>query len=270
MSSYKVKLMSVHFTAGLLANPSTPLTHARIGWQNRIRANNFTATTAEVGYPATNIVNPGTYERYRPTTSPAVIVLDSGSPKISDYMAVQTKNLTNVQVEYSDDGISYTSLFNEATTDNTNMFLFNEVSARYWRVTLTGVSLQVVVLKIGLVLAMYRPKYGGVNPLPLARVTAVRPNLSETGQFLGASQKRIGVNGSIEWDNLPADWYRTNFDIFAQTNPRVQPFFIAWRPLTFSEDVNYAWATGDVSPSNSGTRDFMSVGLSMEGFIDAE
>lgn len=262
--------MSVHFTSDILTSPVTPLTHARIGWHNRITSTNFTATTAEDGYPATNILNPGTYERYRPTSSPAVITIDLLSALDVDYMAIQTKNATNVKLEYSSDDITYTPVLDEATTDNTTMFLFNEKTFRYWRITITGASLQVVATKLGLVLEMYRPKYGGVNPLPLSRVTAIRPNLSETGQFLGASQKRIGVNGSMEWDNLPADWYRTNFDIFAQTNPRIAPFFIAWRPITFSEDVNYAWATNDITPSNSGTRNFMNVNLSMEGFIDAE
>jgi hypothetical protein len=41
-----------------------------------------------------------------------------------------------------------------------------------------------------------------------------------------------------------------------------EPFFIAWRPSSFGE-VAYGRAMGVPIPSNSGTRDLMSVELQM-------
>lgn len=263
--------MSIFFTSGLTANPATPLTHPRIGWHNRATTANTSGSPSLSGFPVSNILNPGTYERYKPTTASFSVNVDLGSAQNVDYVATQTKNITTINVQYSDNGSTYISVLNETVDDNTNMFLFETQAHRYWRVTMYGAAdPQVVALKLGLVLEMPRPIYSGHAPMQLNRSRAIRPNLSETGQFLGASQKRAGLRGNFEFKHLTADWYRSNFDPFAATNPRIAPFFIAWRPETFSEDVHYGWGSNELNPSNMGVKDYMSVSLSMEGFIDAE
>ena len=89
----------------------------------------------------------------------------------------------------------------------------------------------------------------------------------EGGQWLGRSIIRKGVTTSYQWRHLKAAWYRQYFDPFVKS-ARTTPFFIAWRPETYPNEVAYAWAKSDIRPSNMGIRDFMEVTLSVEGLTD--
>ena len=117
---------------------------------------------------------------------------------------------------------------------------------------------------------MQRAIYGGHSPATLSRVTSVRPSLSETGQWLGATEVRSGYRSSYTWKHLTPSWYREHFDPFVANNPRANPFFIAWRPDRYPDEVVYAWATNDIQPTNMGTgRGLMEVSMSVEGFREA-
>ncbi len=62
---------------------------------------------------------------------------------------------------------------------------------------------------------------------------------------------------------MTARWYRDWFDPFVEAARRY-PFFIAWNPLRFPDEVLYGWCNEDIQPTNQGRRDFMSVGFSVE------
>lgn len=263
--------MSIYISSALVLAPSLefPLTHARIGWQSIATTTNISGTAGLANYPLTNIVNPATFERYKPSLVTATIDIDAGVGKVCDYVALQQKNVTTVEIYSSTDDITYTLLqeFNNGGQDGAIMALFTLDTARYWRVVLNGSNVEVIAFKIGESLALQRGIYGGHSPITLSPVTAERPNLSETGQWLGVTQERKGLQGSFAWTNLTSSWYRAYFDPFVQDNPRANPFFIAWRPSEFPQDVAYCWAKGSITPSNTGTLDFMSVSMNVEGYV---
>lgn len=264
--------MSIYISNALVATPGLadePLTHTRIGYNTVITSAGLTGTAGEANYPLSNVLNPATYERYKPTT-PATCTLniDVLSAVDVDYVGIQGRGITNVKVYSSSDDITYTQLVDFNPTGRAIMALFEEVTARYYRVTLTGSALAIIAMKVGKALAMQRAIYGGHTPITMGRTSAIRPTMSETGQFLGASIQRKGLGTQFSWGNLKADWYRQYFDLFVQSEPRVNPFFIAWRPLSYPNEVAYCWAAGDITPSNTGTKDFMSVSMSVEGFSD--
>lgn len=248
--------------------------YARIGYQSILPDATLSGTAGTSGYPMSAVTNPATYERYTPSAMPATIQADSGAAVAVDYVGIAAHNLGSkgctVYVESSTDASTWTTRLTLTPTTDTTLFgMFDSVSARYWRVRITGATAPTVgVVFLGAMLTMPRTIYGGHTPITLARVTAVRPALSETGQWLGASQTRAGFSTSFAWKNLGAAWYRENFDPFVATNPRVSPFFIAWRPYSFPDEVGYCWATDDISPSNQGTRDWMSVDMKVEGYRD--
>lgn len=250
-----------------LTSPIQPLTHARIGW-HCYTATILSQSSAPTGYLADNAFNGTTYDRYKPTSSPAEIVLDLLAAKDVDYIATLTKNVTSIQILRSSDNITYTSIATLSSTDASNMILFDNVTYRYYKIIFTGTNIEVINIKLGLSLEMQRAIYSGHSPLALSRIHAIRPNVSETGQFLGATVRRKGLKGQFSWNNLQATWYRNNFDVFAQSIPQANPFFIAWRPQSFPNDCNYVWAMGDVTPTNTGTLDFMSVSIDVEAYIE--
>jgi hypothetical protein len=109
---------------------------------------------------------------------------------------------------------------------------------------------------------MQRGLYGGHSPINLSRVTVSRSNRSEGGQFLGRYIVRSGFKTSAEWGHLTASWYRENFDPFVESATQY-PFFFAWRPETFPDEVAYCWTDGDIQPANMGIKTLMSVGINI-------
>ena len=250
--------------------PVVSLTHARIGWATIATEGNITASSAASEFPATAPVNPLTWDRWLPETLPATWQVDAGAAMTVDYLGIAAHTLAdgllNVIVQRSDDGIAWTDVVAHQPDDNGPiLFLFAPVATRYWRLLIDGGSPQQVgVIQLGQVLEMLRPIYAGLSPLALSRATTIQPQRSEQGQFLGRSVIRGGLRGELSWRHLAADWYRTAFDPFV-ASALVRPFFLAWRPATFPEDVGYVWTQADVVPSNMGIRDLMQVSLSVEG-----
>lgn len=247
-----------------------PLSHARIGYHTFVPDSTITASTEAAGFPASAVALSMTYEMWKPTALPATITFDAGDGVEANYIGIASHTLGNsgasVELEHSPDNSSWTSFDHRAfADDSTFMLLFTKVQARYWRLTITGsVIPEIGVVYIGEVLEMQRMIYGGHSPGTLSRQTEIRPTRSEGGQFLGRSIIRQGFATSFQWENLKAQWYRTNFDPFVES-ARTEPFFIAWRPEDFPLEVLYCWTNSDISPTNQGVRDFMSVGFSVQG-----
>lgn len=244
-----------------------PLTHARIGYQKI--SGTITASTAASGFAASNADNELTYSFWKPTALPATWEIDIGSAETVNYFGIAAHTLGTDQAEiFAEywDGSSWTEIDSVLPGDDRPiMFIFDDKFASKYRVRVIGsTSPRIGVIYIGESLAMQRAIYGGHSPLNLSRNTVVRPTISERGQWLGRSIIRTGSSTSWDWRNLTALWYRANFDPFVE-HARTKPWFIAWRPATFSEEVGYCWTRNDIQPSNQGVRDLMDVSLTAEG-----
>lgn len=273
---------------------SQPITHSRIGYQSVVTKDNVTVSSAEAGYPGESLGNPLTYESWRPSELPATIDVDAGSSVMVDYVGMAVHNLSGclVTVSYSQDGSEYAEIATaEIVNQRAIMLLFEPVMGRFFRIEIAGYAglpslsldfgnqiyqeaestgaggAEVSVLYIGQALAMQRPVYGGVAPSVLSRRTSIVPSRSEGGQWLGRSVIRNGVTASVQWRHLTAAWYRENFDPFVEV-ARYRPFFLAWRPGGYADEVSYVWTKDDIRPSNMGIRDLMEVTVSAEGLTD--
>ena len=252
-----------------LFDPAVPLTHSRIGIESIGRTGTVSASSEAAGFPAIAAANPLTYEFWSPTASPAWWRVDAGSAVTVDYVGIASHNLgtrgSTVTVQKSDDNSTWDDVDSHTpTTDAPIMFLFAPESARYWRVSVTGNDLAVGVIYIGKVLEMQRAAFAGINPVDLSRRTTIRPNVSEGGQWLGRSVIREGVATSVGFRHLTNAWYRANFDPFVE-QARSYPFFFAWRPEGYPTSVGYVWTNSDIVPTTMGIKDFLEVGLDMEG-----
>lgn len=253
----------------------TPLTHARIGYDNFVPSSVVTATTEAVGFPADAVQRQTTWERWKPTALPATLSIDSGTAPsgTGSYIGIAAHTLgsssATIAFEYSVNGTDWTTVETLAPANNSAiMIIFAEVQAQYWRIVVSGSTVpNIGSVYIGVTLDMERPIYGGHSPISLSRQTVVRPTESEKGQWLGRSVIRYGLQTSYAWKNLTAAWYRANFDLFVR-EARFHPFFIAWRPADFPLEVAYGWTSQDIQPINSGTRDLMSVSISVSAYAD--
>jgi len=248
-----------------------PLNNARIGYIDYCRSGTVTPSTEAVGFEADATQNRFTYDLYKPTALPATLTYDLGSETIFNYIGIAAhtlgSSLTTVVAEYSTDNVTYTSLNVDSlpANDRAIMLLFDDVAARYMRLTFTGATIPSIgVVYCGVTLDMYRPFYGGHTPGVLSRETTIKPNKSVGGQWLGRSVIRQGLSAQYNWKNTPISWYEANVDPFSKSAIE-DPFFIAWNPLQFPTHVLYAWTSEDIKPTLSGTRDLCEFGFSVEG-----
>lgn len=262
----------------LQTNPPVPIAHTRIGHQTYTRdalASQIAVSGAVLNAPKDAPLRPDTFEYWEPDALPATWRIDLLTAQNIDYIGIAGHTIgtdsATISVEYSDDDIYWTpfSLATSPADDTPIMFLNIPIFARYIRVNVSSsVSPQVPprigVIYVGVLLAMVRSLYGGHAPIPLSRDTTLTRALSDGGQFLGQTFRRNGVTGSAAFQNLKAAWIRQYFDPFIR-DARRYPFFFAWSPVKFPGEVIYAWATADISPSNMGLKDFMSVSWNMRG-----
>jgi hypothetical protein len=264
--------MSVIISTDLILTPgpaTEPLGHARIGYKKI--TGTIAASTFEAGFPASDADNEMTYNHWKPTAMPATWEIDAGSSVDANYIGIAAHTCgtdqTTVIAEYWDGAAWQTisSTLPALNDDSPIMFIFNTLTRTKYRVRLTGSTTpRIGVIYMGVTLDMMRGIYGGHSPITLSRMTETRPVKSEGGQFLGRSIIRKGSFGSWSWNHLTPGWYRLNFDPFVE-HARIKPFFIAWRPGSYPNEIGYCWTNDDIKPSNMGLVDLMEVSFSAEG-----
>jgi len=247
------------------------LNHACIGYKNLVPASTVTATSSDSTFPADAIKRETTWEKWRPTSLPATLTIDLGASNPLSYLGFGAHTFgtsgNSLLFERSENGTDWTTIATSSPAENSAiMLMFNEVSARYVRLTVSaGIIPTLGVVYAGTVLAMQYPIYSGHTPITLSRTTTVRPTESEKGQWLGRSIVRSGISTGYSWPRLKSDWYRESFDPFVRF-ARSKPFFIAWNPRDFPSETVFGWTGDDIAPSNSGPRDFMSVSINVSAY----
>lgn len=252
---------------------------ALIGYQDRVRGAVLTASSEQTNYPVENLADGLTFDFWKPSATGAwSIAVDMGAARTFDYVALAAHNLSgesngDVVIAHSDDDSVYTTAYtlaNSAITDDSPI-LIHLVSRthRYVRISGSAASsdLAIGVLFVGELLQMQRNIYEGNAPAGLRRVDTTIPSRSDGGAFIGRFITRSFFEASHQWQHLTPAWYRANFKPFIAVS-REWPFFIAWRPDDYPDEVVYAWRTSDVSPSNDGPTGYMSVSLDIQAVTE--
>lgn len=242
-----------------------PDSHARILYNNLVNASSVT--------DAEKTLTPNTWERWTSASGSMDARFQTGSSVDIDSVAIAAHNLgsTGSKVVVATSGTvngTFTDRASITPTDNSPIYLrFDKVEdVQDVKITITGgTDREVGIVYAGESLQMYRPIFGGVDPLDLNVDADYRNNISESGQFLGRTVIRRGSNGSFRWKNLDDEWVREKFKPFMES-AITQPFFINWRP-DFYDSTSFGYTTRPISISNSGGGNrLMSVSLNFRGF----
>ena len=249
-----------------------PLGHPRIGW--RRLAGTITASTSAAGYAAANAGTQRTDSFWQATALPATWAVDLGSAQPVSYCGIAAhdlgKKIVTVYLESSDDGVSWTTRATDVPADDgAIMFLLATVSARYWRIRLTGSNIPTIgVIQMGAVtefprLASYAPSLS----FERAVNTTFSTNVTEGGSWAGRSIVRRSLSPSMRVANLSEAWIAAEWDAFAAA-ALTQAFFIADRPGSYPRSVAYAWTTADIAPDRERPNHLISnvVSLALVGF----
>ena len=250
-----------------LPNPN----HARIGWRDVISS--ASATSAAPDGAAVNALSWQTYERWRPTVSPATLTLTFDAQMV-EYIAagahtLSTADTVELQVRSGATWSTVTTDLISWPEDNEAIMVLIQprvINGVRWIVNYSGAAPSIGKVAAGKALTLRRPFYSGYAPAMLSRNTRRQPSVSEGGEWLGNTIIRQSRSAQMAWQHIEANWYRINVDPFVQ-HARGNPFFVAWNPARFTDCI-YAMMTGDVSPSNMGIRDLMEFSISVDAYSD--
>ena len=252
-----------------VTQPTTSLKNARIGYKNLL--------TASTTVAASVMLIPNTWERYRPTSGAKTVKFQMTSASI-DFVGVAAHNAgtqdngVDITVGYAVTvGGAVTTLDTMQFNDSNGalMILFSAVTAQEIIITFNATTdgLELGVIYAGLALEMPHGLWGGHSPITLNGKTKYQNTMSVSGQFLGREITRQGIESSFSWRHLDPDWIRSYFMPFVKS-ARLLPFFIQWRPDTYT-DTAFGYTTGDISPSNmSGGSRLIEVSFKMRGHAD--
>lgn len=188
--------------------------------------------------------------------------------RVKKGLAISTGSFSTQTVEYT------TAIESEQITIDDD----DPVIIRFEPAVLTGLRLKIVTagesdtppeigaMYVGKLLVVERSIKVDVDhvPLRMGRKTKVVSGMSESGNFLGRVVLHETKQSTAEFAHITPDWYRTNFDPFV-VNAQSYPFFFAWNPAEYPEDVNYAWLVNDPEPEVAPPTRRMSVELDMRG-----
>lgn len=237
-----------------------------VGYENIITTANVASTTAETGYPITNVANPMTHLVWRGVDSGSdefITIMTGGST--TDYMAIARHNLADVAakltVQYESAPSTWTTLVEEFTPTDNSPIIMRFVSGAYATIRLRIKDAtddpQIAVMYLGEILTLERKIYVGHTPAPLARQTNVVNAHSENGNFLGRIVLSEMTASQVVLNNLTPAWVRASLDPFLE-GAKEEPFFFAWRPQDYPDETSFAWMTDNPQPTNAQPNGMMS------------
>ena len=255
-----------------------------IGYENLTTISNVSATSEDTDYPATNLANPATNLTWKGENSSPIgdiyltVIVDRVDP--IDYVAIAKHNLATGQITVSVEGLAdntesptnWVELCSDVilAENGPAMFCFAAQSLYAVRLRLQPSNLDVVpqiaVLYTGKLLTLQRRIYVNHTPINYATAAKIVNAKSESGNFLGRIVLNEWNSNNITLQNLTPDWVRASLMPFIQLS-REFPFFFAWRPSDYPQEVGYCWMTNDPQPVNQLSNGMMSIQLNMTGVV---
>jgi hypothetical protein len=268
----------IYFSDGLLASVIDPaasdLNAPLFGYRSLVTPASVTSDTAAAGYPVTNVANVSTASFWRADdTTEQYINVGISPAETVDYVGIARHNFSTAGVAVSIEtqegsGDPWVEVIEPSIPANNNalIFRFESQTAFGVRIKLGAgtVAAEIAVVYVGQILTSSQRIYVGHSPITLNRQVEVVSGLSESGNYLGRIVTGSSLSTSVSLTHLEPDWYRTNFDPFVLAAQTV-PFFFAWRPFSYPDEVAFAWLTNEPQPSNMLPNGMMQVSLDMSG-----
>lgn len=210
-----------------------------------------TASGSAVGYPAINATDPATWSSWRPNTFPSWIYYDFGSATSIDGAGISAHNMATSGVstalfQSSENSTDWVTRATYSPLSDEDVFaIFPAISARYWRVRMTGAAANLGVVVFGKRLVFGRAPVDGYTPLHHARQYTKLFNDSIKGQFLGNRVMAAGAETDVDMGMFDRPWLEGNIRPFEYHYNQGGCFFYAGCPGKYPLDMGYCRALGD-------------------------
>lgn len=246
---------------------------ARIGIQSVLTESNVAADEELAGFPATNLANTSTADRWKgETTDVQYITVNDGGSQLIDYVGLARHNLgstgATVKVQSSPDGSTWDDVTEAIAPANDTAIIvrFEAATANFWRLELTpgSAALTIAVVYLGRITVAERRIQVGHVPITLGWDWGVTTGKSASGQFQGRIMRSEWRASGVSWKNLTPSWVRDTFAPFVD-QARTRPFFWAWRPETWPGECGYVWLPGPPKTSNTLSNGLMDASMELQG-----
>ncbi len=259
------------------------LNNPTILYRNFVTAAGISATSAEADYPASNLANLLTHSSavWRATsTAEQELVFTIAELEYIDGFGIAGHNLGSAEIgltiEVYTDGAWVEVYDGMPANDAPLLFRSDLYPVSQVRLTLAegNEPAEIAVVQIAPLLVVQRRIWMGHTPITMGVVTDVVGGMSQSGAYLGSIVLGEYNSTAIDLKNLTPDWYRENFDPFIRA-AKTQPFFFAWRPVDYPDEIGFCWLTNNPKPVNQRRRrsatgtdhGLMSVQLQVNGIV---
>ena len=123
---------------------------------------------------------------------------------------------------------------------------------------------QAAVIYVGSLLTLPRKIWQGQTPITHGRRQRVVNGVSESGQFLGRIITTSWRETKVDLLLIDPDTYRSDIDPFLEA-AQENPFFFAWRPVRYPDEVGYCWLINEPEPVNEGPSGLVALELHLQG-----
>jgi hypothetical protein len=273
---------------------SLPITDLPIiFWNNLVTISNVTTPqgTDDPDFPITNVANPSLGLKWKqdytdsPVSMPDTISIRTENLGPINYIAIAGHNFGTAGAIVALEGTSEPSGSSpdvsspeegewitgfQMTDDAPLVMMFGEVETDFVRLRLhnTGgtTPLEIAVIYVGKATVMDEGIQAEHTPLPLAKARNSIVGQSENGSFLGRIVMGEWVQSTATFANLESPWVRDELVPFLEFAAEY-PFFYAWSPNTYPDEVAFAWMEGDPVPSFD-IDGYASVSFDMKGLVE--
>lgn len=256
------------------------------GIHNLVTEGSLWADSEDQEHRLANLTDPNTWQYWRPDPgsgdSYANLAVSASGLEPLDYVGIARHNFGSARIMFSILGVTsydsngdpeYVPLIDWTLVANDAPIIVRLPEANYITIHIVldfgtyGTDIpRIAVLYVGKLLVSERRIYVGHSPITLNRQHDIVAGRSENANFLGRIVLQERNSTQVALQNLTPDWYRTYFDPFVD-EAVTRPFFFAWRPMSYPNEVGYAWLRDDPSPSNQSPNGMMQVGLNLAGIV---
>ena len=191
-----------------------------------------------------NALGDNTFDFWTTSIATATIEVDLGDAVNCDMVGIAAHNLgsegATVEIQSSDNGTDWTTRLTVTPTDDSAIVgVFPSVSARYWRLRVTGATVAIGVIKLGSrIIVPSGVSLGHVAMNHSARLELLT-NDSVDGQFLNTRVIRRSGETTLDFGLVPALFIDTDMLEFERLYNEGRTFFYAGNPVDLPRDVGY-------------------------------
>lgn len=269
--------MPIFVSPALVITPADdfPATFPRIGWDNQVQFGNVAADHADAAAPATNLANPNTNLRWASTSTAEQVLTVTGLTGETDYVGIARHNFgsgamaVSVEAVTAESDPSFVEVFEAVLPANDGPLLLQFEPGFFTslqvRIVPDAVAPFAAVLYVGKLLTVMRGLQPGFTPLRDAEVIETMTGRSESGEHLGSIITGAELATTAQINVLDPTWYHANMAGFVAAANRGRPFFFAWNPGEYPDDVSYCWLDANVRPVMSVLTREMDITLPIKG-----